>query len=346
MSTEKDIFASSDGEGNETNPPKLAPITSEVKKVEKSVFDSDDDDDNKAAAAAVTEDKKTASTDNSKSRLAIFDSDDDEDRAAANTKPTKTKESENNQNKLMALMAELSDDEDNDAPQEAKPKPESQKPLSAIFAEDSSDDDAPVEKQPEASNKNKSNKNQELSNIFGSDDDDSDTPATSQRTSSRPERKSSTTTTATVMRKVEKKGGKREKSDRTDEGLNTSDEEEYQEVKVIIEQPIKTVDEKDLEYTQVNMEIGNRHGISSNARSVFARVPNFLRIQRQPFSREDYEAQLEREAFAGATAIIRCMKRGDQLVSNARLIKWDNGAYQLVVANEVFNMRFDPVENW
>ena len=98
--------------------------------------------------------------------------------------------------------------------------------------------------------------------------------------------------------------------------------------------------------TKVDVKVGERHGIPKNAQTYFVKIPNFLKLQSKLFHKGDSVDENEREKFANATSIIRCMEKDNQIISNARIITWDDGSRQLVVGNEVYNMRFNPVDNW
>lgn len=85
--------------------------------------------------------------------------------------------------------------------------------------------------------------------------------------------------------------------------------------------------------------------------TIFFRTPNFVKIQSQEFRYEKHASDQERKQFDGATAVIRWKRvqqegGGSRLASNARLLKWSDGSYQLVVGNAVFQAKLHPAENW
>eukprot|EP00981_Chlorochromonas_danica_P009365 scaffold2636_cov176-Ochromonas_danica.AAC.19 len=86
-------------------------------------------------------------------------------------------------------------------------------------------------------------------------------------------------------------------------------------------------------------------------KTIFFRTPNFVKIQSQEFRYEKHASDQERKQFDGATAVIRWKRvqqegGGSRLASNARLLKWSDGSYQLVVGNAVFQAKLHPAENW
>eukprot|EP01039_Chlorochromonas_danica_P009122 gene9121-10071_t len=85
-------------------------------------------------------------------------------------------------------------------------------------------------------------------------------------------------------------------------------------------------------------------------KTIFFRTPNFVKIQSQEFRYEKHASDQERKQFDGATAVIRWKRvqqegGGSRLASNARLLKWSDGSYQLVVGNAVFQAKLHPAEN-
>ena len=106
------------------------------------------------------------------------------------------------------------------------------------------------------------------------------------------------------------------------------------------------------------LHIGHATKIPADAKSLFVRTPNFLKIQSSPFDSETFDAEKEKEIYDGAATIVRFRMKTDNrgiplvnddgkhiLESNARLIKWDDGSYQLVVGKAVFNSKIMSTEN-
>lgn len=273
------------------------------------IFDSDDDD---------VLNKPEATKASNKSKLPIYSSDED-DVIAPTTKDDTAGVSKPN------LLAFLSDDEDDDA----EPQPVSAavtddaKPIKSIFGDDLSEDED-------------DNKMEVV------DSDNSSVKKVSKKSKSLG--KSSQAKKAVV-------DSDNEQDLFNSDGEDLDEETEAQQVEKkneALNQMLGAAkpEESILQTRVVEMEVGQRHGVPTGARKMFAKMPNFLRCQHQAYSKNSYDEAAETIAFTGATAIIRCMKKGDQMLSNARIVKWDDGSFQLVVANEVYNMRINPVDNW
>ncbi len=88
------------------------------------------------------------------------------------------------------------------------------------------------------------------------------------------------------------------------------------------------------------------------------RTPNFLKFQPKEYSSDSFDAAVERKSFDAAQAIVRWRHRRDNSgrierasdgsivrESNARLVKWSDGTYQIVVGDQVFNTSLAAIDN-
>ena len=88
------------------------------------------------------------------------------------------------------------------------------------------------------------------------------------------------------------------------------------------------------------------------------KLPNFLKIQSAPFDELTHSTDVEKRLYDTASGVIRwryitddsgnIMKdnEGKPLKeSNARLVKWKDGTYQVVVGDQVFNSATHEVAN-
>jgi len=98
--------------------------------------------------------------------------------------------------------------------------------------------------------------------------------------------------------------------------------------------------------------------ISALANNVILRTPNFLKFQMQQYNSEAHNPEEEKNHFGDAiAAMVRwrpkvddsgemiCDENGPILESNARLVQWSDGTYQMVVGELVFDARLNAAEN-
>lgn len=89
------------------------------------------------------------------------------------------------------------------------------------------------------------------------------------------------------------------------------------------------------------------------------RTPNFLKFQPSEFTKATFDPIEERKVFDTAIAVVRwryardpkgeVIKSADgqpKLESNARLVRWSDGTYQIVVGDQIFNTSVSDMENW
>lgn len=94
----------------------------------------------------------------------------------------------------------------------------------------------------------------------------------------------------------------------------------------------------------VEMTLPHSHQIPPGYESILLRLPNFLGIDSTPFSADEYR----RPRNSLETVVIRCKKdskSNNGLLSNAKLLKWDDGTYQLIVADQVFDAKVNNFSN-
>lgn len=102
-----------------------------------------------------------------------------------------------------------------------------------------------------------------------------------------------------------------------------------------------------------------KKNISPSANNVILRTPNFLKFQMQQYDSASHDPEEEKSLFGDAiAALVRWRPKVDEsgtvvcdpdgkavLESNARLIQWSDGTYQLVVGELVFDARLNASEN-
>ena len=109
-----------------------------------------------------------------------------------------------------------------------------------------------------------------------------------------------------------------------------------------------------------NMNINKTTRIPQQNSSYSVRTPNFIKIQNKPYNSETYDKNYEESLYGkDVGTIVRWRNKTDEngniivdpltkkplVESNARLIKWKDGAFQLVVGDSVFNLKIIPTEN-
>lgn len=93
------------------------------------------------------------------------------------------------------------------------------------------------------------------------------------------------------------------------------------------------------------ISLSNSLKLSDSEHSIFLRAPKFIKFQPKPLY-PNFDFQTEKQKFETAVSIIRWKNTLSGPKSNARLIKWDDGSYQIVVGDSVFDAKFTPVDNW
>lgn len=101
-----------------------------------------------------------------------------------------------------------------------------------------------------------------------------------------------------------------------------------------------------------------KKSIPAGAFGVSCTMPNFVKIQPRPYVPGEHLAAEEEERFQGAIDMVRWRFKRDEagkLVydkdgkvvkeSNARLVKWTDGSYQLIVGSTVFQAEMLPVHD-
>jgi hypothetical protein len=91
----------------------------------------------------------------------------------------------------------------------------------------------------------------------------------------------------------------------------------------------------------------------------FFRTPNFIKIQTEQFERVTHNTENEKIQFGNTTAVVRWRVKRDSngetifdasgnpvKESNAKLIKWEDGTFQLVVGDAVFNAKMVAADSW
>ena len=114
-----------------------------------------------------------------------------------------------------------------------------------------------------------------------------------------------------------------------------------------------TISNKKVKQTS-KLHVNEVERIPENARRLFVRTPHFLKINSSEYDPETYDPENEEEKELSVRWRIRKGPTGEpiagkdgkpQLESNARLIKWDDGTYQLVIGRAVFNSKIMSTEN-
>lgn len=94
--------------------------------------------------------------------------------------------------------------------------------------------------------------------------------------------------------------------------------------------------------------------------SIFSiRAPNFVKFQNDEFIKDLYDAEEERKQLDAAIAVARWRYQRDSngdLVkdstgqpikeSNARLVKWSDGSYQVLIGDQVFVASAHTLDSW
>ena len=108
--------------------------------------------------------------------------------------------------------------------------------------------------------------------------------------------------------------------------------------------------------THAKICIPDTKKIADQASTFSVRLPNFLKMQTNPYNKQLHHEEAEAALFLGATSMIRWRHKLNQngdveldtmglpvKESNARLVKWSDGSYQLLVGQEVFDSSTFPV---
>ena len=92
--------------------------------------------------------------------------------------------------------------------------------------------------------------------------------------------------------------------------------------------------------------------IPSNVSTMLLKADKFLRIETDQFHAKNFDGALEAKKYGNATAVVRWRYKVDNfgvpvndsngepvIESNARLVKWTDGTYQLIVGNDTFEVK-------
>eukprot|EP01039_Chlorochromonas_danica_P012150 gene12150-13818_t len=86
----------------------------------------------------------------------------------------------------------------------------------------------------------------------------------------------------------------------------------------------------------------------NDAAPFYVKLPKFLKFSSEAFSPDSYNADDEQKRFEAASAVIRwCYDPANpqNILSNAALVQYEDGSYELVVGGSVFNAKVAPAEN-
>ncbi len=111
--------------------------------------------------------------------------------------------------------------------------------------------------------------------------------------------------------------------------------------------------------TNSTLSIPDTYKISEQDTSFFMRTPNFIKIQSEPFDSATHNSETEKTQFGNTTSVVRWRYKRDEngdivldssgiavKESNAKLIRWDDGTYQLIVGDAVFNSKIVIADSW
>jgi hypothetical protein len=85
-----------------------------------------------------------------------------------------------------------------------------------------------------------------------------------------------------------------------------------------------------------------------NIKTFFVKLPKFVKIANESFDPMEYNADLERTKYEAASAVIRWTSdptNPNCIISNGALVEYDDGTFELVVGESVFNAKTAPAEN-
>lgn len=231
---------------------------------------------------------------------------------------------DDDKSKLDALLGESSDEEDQGEMKVVDDKPN----ISALLGESSDEEDQVESGAIEEEKKPKENPKSET-NEFDSDDSAND-----------PQNKS-----VLSPSKIDDNSKKATTTDSQNEETDKANELDQ----ILGEQPIKAEVKQEIkDRTQSKLQLPQSYRVSSNEKSYFVRTPNFVKIQPLPFNADSHKQDIERDLYDGVTSIMRhrdSRTNPGTLESNTRLVKWDDGTYQLVVGKAIFNAKLVPTEN-
>ena len=92
------------------------------------------------------------------------------------------------------------------------------------------------------------------------------------------------------------------------------------------------------------------HFVAKDNKNVFVgKLPNFIKVQSIPFD-ETYDEEKQSLQLVGGTNIIRWRykrniqgeieidEKGNKIKeSNAKIVKWKNGSYQIIIGDDIFD---------
>lgn len=134
-----------------------------------------------------------------------------------------------------------------------------------------------------------------------------------------------------------------------DEKITTSQPKEN-ELDKIFGEAVTDVNDQTRTRSKIKSQLNlpKAYKIQPKLKTIFLRMPNFVKIQPNPYESSYYDAEEEKREFdAATTAVIRYrFNKQDKIESNARILQWSDGSQQLVVGDAVFEMKTVPTENW
>lgn len=100
--------------------------------------------------------------------------------------------------------------------------------------------------------------------------------------------------------------------------------------------------------------------IQTNKSNIISiRAPNFVKFQNDEYIKDIYDAEEEKKTFDAAIAVARwrCQRDAENEIvkdssgipvkeSNARLVKWSDGSYQVLIGDQVFVASANVLDSW
>ena len=209
---------------------------------------------------------------------------------------------------------------------------------------------------------------QTTKDIFGSDSEDSDSeeapPLPSKPLSPKTETSTKPSGSSNDMRDIF--GDDSDSDNESDKGDDVKQENSDVTMKVSDANDMDFLNDgetsqfKELKHAATHSKIciSNTEKLQEDAATFSVKLPNFLKIQTKPYTKKLHHEEAESTLFPGATSMIRWRYKQNQngdvemdekgqpvRESNARLVKWSDGSYQLIVGLEVFDSSTFPVSD-
>ena len=216
----------------------------------------------------------------------------------------------------------------------------------------------------------------EMEELFGSEDDDDEEDETSRIQSSQTKTTSTNDSNKSSSEMNELFGSDNEENEENDEEANMEKAEvpnltsrlsrERTEMTEIFGSDVDEDDDAGTFDSTQDTVRGTEHAticISETTRlsgdpKMVLKLPHFIKIQTTPFSKDTYDADAERQAFAGATAVIRWRYKQNASgeieyddsgkpirESNSRMVKYSDGSFAILIGDEVFECNVIPVRD-